>query len=219
MTFVDEVHAVGMYGEKGAGIAEKLGCLDDIDIITGTLGKAFGAFGGYIAGTSSYIDCVRSYASSFIFTTALPPVVASGALASVKHLKGSKIERDLQQDRVAYLKNKTAELGLPYMENPSHIVPILVGDPTKCKALTDALLEKHHIYIQPINYPTVPKGTERIRITPGPLHSEKCLDYLCDSIMEEWVRLELPLKKQPLQKKQSYSYSEESSYREVGLQI
>lgn len=164
-----------MYGASGAGIAERENLLSEIDIITGTLGKAFGAFGGYIAGTSSYIDCVRSYASSFIFTTAVPPVVAAGALASVRHLRHSEAERLGQRRAVSTLKTRAENFQLPVMDNLSHITPIYVGDPQKCKQLTDSLLYNHGVYIQPINYPTVPRGTERIRITPGPLHSEEDL--------------------------------------------
>jgi 5-aminolevulinate synthase len=192
MTFVDEVHAVGMYGERGAGIAERDGIMSEIDIITGTLAKAFGVFGGYVAGSSAYIDCIRSYASGFIFTTAIPPVVAAGALESVKHLKGSQVEREMQQSRVKYLKNLAIENDLPYMDNDSHIVPIFVGDAVKCKKLTDNLMNLHNIYIQPINYPTVPRGMERLRITPGPLHSEQDLDNLVSSLMQEWKKLDLP---------------------------
>lgn len=198
MTFVDEVHAVGMYGDRGAGIAERDGIMDEIDIITGTLGKAFGVFGGYIAGSSSYIDCIRSYASGFIFTTAIPPVVAAGALASVQHLKNSSRERLLQQARVKYLREQCLLKDLPYMDNYSHIIPIFVGDPVKCKQLTDNLLYKHNVYIQPINYPTVPRGTERIRITPGPLHSEECIDTLVEALDYEFTQLGLPRRDQVL---------------------
>ncbi|CAD7968418.1 unnamed protein product [Amoebophrya sp. A120] len=190
LTFCDEVHAVGMYGERGAGIAEREGL--ELDIITGTLGKAFGAFGGYIAGSSAYIDCVRSYASSFIFTTAVPPVVAAGALASVQHLKKSNKERKGQQKQVKYLTKLLQKNHLPYMENSSHIVPVFIGDPVKCKQLTDLLLKQHQIYIQPINYPTVPRGTERIRVTPGPLHSDEDLEYFVKVLKEVWVELDLP---------------------------
>ncbi|KAF4741085.1 5-aminolevulinate synthase, nonspecific, mitochondrial [Perkinsus olseni] len=182
MTFCDEVHAVGMYGEHGAGIAERDGVLDRIDIISGTLGKAYGVFGGYIAASSSFVDCVRSYAAGFIFTTAVPPVVAAGGLAAVSHLRYSKIERELQQLRAKQLKAKLAARGLPLMNSPSHIVPVLVRDPVKVKELTDKLLAEYGIYLQPINYPTVDRGTERIRVTPGPLHSEEDLDMLVDAL-------------------------------------
>jgi len=192
LTFVDEVHAVGMYGEHGAGIAERDGVLDDIDIISGTLGKAFGVFGGYIAASNDFIDCVRSFSSGFIFTTAIPPVVAAGALASVRHLRWSTVERTLQQLRAKQLKQMAVAAGLPYIENPSHIVPVFVGDAAKCKKLTDRLLYTHKIYLQPINYPTVPKGTERVRITPGPLHTEEDLNNLINALKTEWADLELP---------------------------
>lgn len=191
LTFIDEVHAVGMYGKSGAGVAERDGVLDMVDIISGTLGKAFGVGGGYIAGSKNFIDCIRSYASGFIFTTAIPPVVAAGALAAVRHLRTSQTERSLQQKRVQQLKTLMTERGLPLMDNPSHIVPILVGDPVKCRELTDALLKNHGIYLQPINYPTVSRGTERVRITPGPLHSESDLKALVDALEFEWKRLGL----------------------------
>lgn len=192
LTFLDEVHAVGMYGEHGAGVAERDGVLDMVDIITGTLGKAYGVGGGYIAGTSNFVDCVRSYASGFIFTTAIPPVVAAGAASAVKHLKHSNAERTMQQLRVRQLKALLADRGLPLMDNPSHIVPVLVGDPVKCRELTDSLLQNHGVYLQPINYPTVSRGTERVRITPGPLHSEADLVVLVDALESEWKRLGLP---------------------------
>ena len=191
LTFLDEVHAVGMYGDHGAGVAERDGVLDMVDIITGTLGKAYGVGGGYIAGSSNFVDCIRSYASGFIFTTAIAPVVAAGALAAVKHLKSSGLERAMQQKRVSQLKALVAARGLPLMDNPSHIVPILVGDPVKCRQLTDSLLTNHGIYLQPINYPTVAKGTERVRITPGPLHKESDLVALVDALEYEWKRLGL----------------------------
>jgi 5-aminolevulinate synthase len=186
LTFVDEVHAVGMYGDRGGGIAERDGLLNRIDVITGTLGKAYGVHGGYIAGTSAYIDCVRSVAAPFIFTTAIPPMVAAAALAAVTHLSESSVERDLQQVRAAQLKAKLISRGFPVLPGPSHIVPVLVGDPIKTKALTDSLLAKHGIYLQPINYPTVPRGTERLRVTPGPLHSEQDLDDLVAALEQEW---------------------------------
>ena len=165
--------------------------MDQVDIISGTLGKAFGVGGGYIAGPKSYVDCVRSFAPGFIFTTAIAPVVAAGALAAVRHLKDSRIERETQQLRAKQLKIKLKQKGLPVMDNPSHIVPLLVGDPVKCKSLTDSLLLTHKVYLQPINYPTVERGTERVRITPGPLHSEDDLDYLTSALDAEWTRLGL----------------------------
>jgi len=191
LTFLDEVHAVGMYGEHGAGVAERDGVLDMVDIISGTLGKAYGVGGGYIAGSNHFVDCIRSFASGFIFTTAIPPVVAAGALAAVKHLKNSAAERLMQQKRVRQLKALASSRGLPVMDNPSHIVPIIVGDAVKCRQLTDSLLENHGIYLQPINYPTVAKGTERVRITPGPLHTEQDLVDLVDALEYEWKRLGL----------------------------
>ena len=192
LTFLDEVHAVGMYGDHGAGVAERDGVMDMVDIISGTLGKAYGVGGGYIAGSDNFIDCVRSYASGFIFTTAIPPVVAAGAAAAVRHLKNSGAERAMQQKRVRQLKALLAARGLPLMDNPSHIVPVLVGDPVKCRQLTDSLLQNHGVYLQPINYPTVAKGTERVRITPGPLHTEEDLAVLVDALEYEWKRLSLP---------------------------
>lgn len=191
LTFLDEVHAVGMYGETGAGVAERDAVLDLVDIITGTLGKAFGVGGGYIAGSANFVDCIRSYASGFIFTTAIPPVVAAGALAAVKHLKMSGTERAMQKTRVNQLKALIISRGLPLISNPSHIVPLLVGDPIKCRELTDALLQNHGIYLQPINYPTVARGSERVRITPGPLHTESDLVALVEALEFEWRRLGL----------------------------
>jgi 5-aminolevulinate synthase len=191
LTFLDEVHAVGMYGEHGAGVAERDGVLDMVDIISGTLGKAYGVGGGYIAGSNNFVDCIRSYASGFIFTTAIAPVIAAGALAAVRHLSSSDFERIMQRKRVSQLKALATSRGLPVMDNPSHIVPIMVGDPVKCRDLTDSLLHNHGIYLQPINYPTVAKGSERVRITPGPLHTEADLVCLVDALEFEWKRLGL----------------------------
>lgn len=192
LTYIDEVHAVGMYGPRGAGVAERDGVMDRIDIIEGTLAKAYGLMGGYIAADANVVDAIRSYASGFIFTTSLAPAIVAGALASVRHLKASSKEREIQQERARTLKQRLTDLGLPVKENPSHIVPVMVGDPVKCKAMTDQLMEQYRIYVQPINYPTVDKGTERIRLTPGPMHSDEDMDYLVDALSTLWAQMELP---------------------------
>ncbi len=191
MTYLDEVHAVGLYGPRGGGIAEREGLMDRITVIEGTLGKAFGVVGGYIAASAELCDFVRSFASGFIFTTALPPSVAAGAAASIKHLKASSVEREAQQARVARVRARLDEIGLPHIENPSHIIPIIVGDPNKCKFISDMLLREHGIYIQPINYPTVPKGTERLRITPSPVHSDSDIEHLITTLEALWAQCEL----------------------------
>ena len=194
MTYLDEVHAVGMYGPRGGGIAEREGVMDRIDVVEGTLAKAFGCLGGYITGSAALIDAVRSYAPGFIFTTALPPAVCAAAAASIRHLKTSQWERDRHQERVARCKAVLTSAGLPVMPTMTHIVPIAVSDPEKCKAASDLLLTEHGIYIQPINYPTVPKGTERLRITPTPFHGDVVMDALAEALIDVWERLRLPLR-------------------------
>ena len=191
LTYLDEVHAVGMYGARGGGIAEREGIMDQIDVIEGTLAKAYGTMGGYIAANKYIIDTVRSFASSFIFTTSLPPAIAAGALASVKHLKQSNLERMKHQENAEKLKTKLRQTGIVVMPSESHIVPVLVGDPVLCKKASDILLTEFSIYVQPINYPTVPKGKERLRITPTPLHDDLMMDHLVDSFKEVWKRLNI----------------------------
>ena len=191
MTYLDEVHAVGMYGPRGGGVAEREGLMDRVTVIEGTLGKAFGVMGGYITASKELVDFVRSFASGFIFTTALPPAVAAGACAAIKHLKQSSAERESQQSKVAQVRERLDAAGIPHIENPSHIIPVMVGDPVKCKWISDVLMDRYGIYIQPINYPTVPKGTERLRITPSPVHSQEDIDNLIGALEELWAQCEL----------------------------
>jgi len=193
LTYIDEVHAVGMYGERGAGICEREGLMHRIDIIEGTMAKAFGVLGGYITASQPIVDAVRSYAAEFIFTTALPPALCAAAHASIEHLKTSQLEREGQQRQAARAKKIFAEAGLPVMPTETHIVPLIVGDAKRCKAASDMLLDKHNIYIQPINYPTVPKDTERLRITPTPLHTDEMLFELRDALVSVWDALDLPM--------------------------
>ena len=191
LTYCDEVHAVGMYGARGGGITERDGVADRVTIIEGTLGKAFGVMGGYIAADQKIVDVIRSYAPGFIFTTSLSPVLVAGVLASVRHLKASSEERDLQQAHAAILKALLTEAGLPVLASETHIVPLMVGDPIKAKKISDILLAEYGVYVQPINYPTVPRGTERLRFTPGPKHDEAMMRELTDALVEIWDRMEI----------------------------
>ena len=186
MTYLDEVHAVGLYGPRGGGISEELGLSERITLIEGTLGKAYGVMGGYITGSEALCDFIRSFASGFIFTTALPPAIAAGARASIAHLKSSELERKRQQRQVRKLRSDLDRAGIPHMNNPSHIIPVMIKDPVKCKMLSDILMQDYGIYVQPINYPTVPKGTERLRFTPSPLHSDADIDHLVSALNVLW---------------------------------
>ncbi len=191
ITYLDEVHAVGMYGPRGGGVSERDGLTDRLTIIEGTLAKAFGVMGGYITGSQTVVDFIRSFASGFIFSTALPPALAAGAAAAIKHLKVSDVERKAQQDRVARVRALLDERGIPHKDNPSHIVPVMVGNASKCKWITDVLLDEYGIYVQPINYPTVPVGTERLRITPNPSHTDADIDHLVGALSDLWSQCAL----------------------------
>jgi len=193
LTYCDEVHAVGMYGARGGGISERDAVADRVTIIEGTLGKAFGVMGGYISADQNIIDVIRSYAPGFIFTTSLSPVLVAGVLAAVRHLKASSVERDAQQANAAMLKKLFADAGLPVMLSNTHIVPLMVGDPVKAKKISDILLAEYGVYVQPINYPTVPRGTERLRFTPGPQHDEGMMRDLTAALVEIWGRMEMPV--------------------------
>jgi 5-aminolevulinate synthase len=198
MTYADEVHAVGMYGPRGGGQAEHQGAMARVHVIEGTLAKAFGCLGGYITASAALCDAVRSYAPGFIFTTALPPAICAAATAAIRHLKTSSFERERHQERAARVKAVLNAAGLPVMPSDTHIVPVFVGEPEKCKEATDLLLAEYGIYIQPINYPTVPKGSERLRITPTPYHEDALIDALAEALVEVWQRLDLPLKDRAL---------------------
>ena len=218
MTYIDEVHAVGMYGPRGAGVAEREGLMDQIDVIEGTLAKGFGTMGGYIAASAAICDAVRSYAAGFIFTTTLPPSIAASAAASIRYLKESNVERERHQAMAKLVKHALTAAGLPVLENPSHIVPLMVRDAAKCKLASQMLIERHDIYIQPINYPTVAKGTERLRITPTPRHNEAQVAALVEALVDVWKTLDLPFvqpKVVPLRRPEAKTAAEDCAYPEM----
>jgi 5-aminolevulinate synthase len=188
LTYIDEVHSVGLYGNRGAGVAEMLGAQNEIDIIQGTLAKAYGVIGGYITGNKEIIDAIRSYAPGFIFTTTLPPAVCAAAMASVQHLKTSSVEREAHKSAITKVKDGLDILGISYLENPTHIIPIMIGNPNKAREISDTLLSDYGIYVQHINFPTVPRGTERLRVTPTPLHTDEMIDYFCNSLSEVLIK-------------------------------
>jgi 5-aminolevulinate synthase len=191
MTYIDEVHSVGLYGARGAGIANQYGLEDKIDIMQGTLAKAYGVIGGYIAGKNEMVDAIRSYSPGFIFTTSLPPGVASAAVASVRHLKQSNAERQRHQEIVQKTKKSIGDIGIEFLDNDTHIIPVVIGDPFKCQQIGKSLLDQHNIYIQHINFPTVPRGTERLRITPTPMHNEAMIEELTTALSELFIKNKL----------------------------